>query len=79
MSALGPIKIDKMKALDADGFELLGSFQRVLAVFFLCIIVAFRKANEFAVDNVNGRNKFNHDKKLRNICSPTDPDFSGWN
>ena len=68
-----------MKALDADGFELLGSFQRVLAIFFLCIIVAFRKANEFAVDNVNGGNKFNHDKKLRNICSPTDPDFSGWN
>ena len=73
------IEIDKVKTTDADIFELKGRFKRVLTIFFLSIIVAFGKANEFAVDDVNGRDYFNHNKKLRKICSPTGPDFSGWN
>ena len=73
------IEIDKVKTTDADIFKLKGRFKRVLTIFFLSIIVAFGEANKFAVDDVNGGYYFNHDKKLRKICSPTGPDFSGWN
>ena len=79
VTAFRSIEIDKVKTTDADIFKLKGRFKRVLTIFFLSIIVAFGKANEFAVDDVNGRDYFNHNKKLHKICSPTWPDFSGWN
>ena len=79
VTAFRSIEIDKVKTTDADIFKLKGRFKRVLTIFFLSIIVAFGEANKFAVDDVNGGYYLNHDKKLRKICSPTGPDFSGWN
>ena len=90
MARTGSVKVYYMQTLETGGFQLLCGLLGMGAVYGLPAVVALHQPHTLAVYEVYSGYRFDGSsrhtarrvqrvRKLRNICSPTLPLFSGWN